>query len=158
MAMKNIGTVLSKKEIGKAVVVEISPYAAEPVSGSRHTGFFSDIGECAVTVVAIQCIADRNTSIVEITSVDEINILPAVTIEIANADAWTKLLAINRDALFPLKCTNVIPAAAVTFVNSIGPRCESCAASSEMKLELVTIKTSRRVRTKRWLPGQGRWG
>ncbi len=103
IAIQNIATILSNKEIGKAVVVEISPYAAEPVSGSRHTGFFSDIGECAVTVVAIQCIADRNTSIVEITSVDEINILPAVTIEIANADAWTKLLAINRDALIPFK-------------------------------------------------------
>src|SRR4029077_2792080 len=57
----------------------------------------------AVMVVAIQRIVDRNTSMVEITSIDEINILPAVAIEIGDADSRTKLLAINRDALIPFK-------------------------------------------------------
>src|ERR1700730_5072751 len=74
IAIQNIAIVLSHKEVGKAVVVEISPYATKPVSGSRHTGFFCDVGECAVPVVAIQFIADGNTSVVEIATIDEINI------------------------------------------------------------------------------------
>src|ERR1700736_5817679 len=103
VAIQNIATILSHKKVGKPVVVEISPYATESVSGSRHTGFFSDIGGCAVPVVAVQLVADGNASIVEITPIDEINILPAVTIEIGDADSRTKLLAINRDALIPFK-------------------------------------------------------
>src|SRR6266853_5892496 len=103
VAIQNISTILSHKKIGEAVVVEISPYATEPVSGSWHAGLFSDVGECAVMIVAIECIPDGNTSIVEIASIDEINILPAVPIEISDADSRAKLLAINRDLLIPFK-------------------------------------------------------
>src|SRR2546421_11531693 len=77
VAIQNITAMLSHKKIGKAVVVEVSPDATEPVSGSGNTGLFSDIGECAVMVVAIQRVADGNAPIVEIASIDEINILPA---------------------------------------------------------------------------------
>src|SRR6266852_2194977 len=62
-----------------------------------------DVSKCSVTVVAIQRIADGNSSIVEIASIDEINILPAVTIEIGDADSRTKFLTINRDALVPFE-------------------------------------------------------
>src|ERR1700730_6303805 len=103
IAIQNIAIVLSHKEVGKAVVVEISPYATKPVSGSRHTGFFCDVGECAITVVAIQCVADRNPPIVEIAAIDEITILPAIAIEVGHADSRTKLLAINRDAFISLE-------------------------------------------------------
>src|SRR2546421_6436927 len=99
IAIQNIAAILSHKKIRKAVVIEIPPHTPEPVSGSGHPGFFRDISKCAVTVVAIQRIADGNTSIIEIASIDEINILPAVAIEIADADSRTKFLAINRDAL-----------------------------------------------------------
>src|SRR4249920_3572609 len=77
IAIKNVAAVLSHKKIGKTVVVEVSPYATEPVSGSRHTGFFRNVGECTVTVVVIQRIADGNSTIVEIAPIHEINILPA---------------------------------------------------------------------------------
>src|ERR1700680_3384154 len=103
ISIQNIATILSHKKIGIAVIVEISPHATEPVSGSGDAGLFSDIGERTVTVVAIECIAYRNPSIVEITSIDEINILPAIAIEVGDADSRTKLLAINRNPFIPFE-------------------------------------------------------
>src|SRR5258708_5841943 len=58
--------------------------------------------------------------------------------------------------LFPLKCTNLMPAASVTFVNSMRLGRASCAESSEIMHGLLTIKISRRVRTKYLLTGHDR--
>src|SRR5258708_6565802 len=103
IAVKTSSAISSHKEIGNAVVVEITPDASKPVPGSRYSGLFSDVGECAVAVVAIQRVADRNAPIVKITPIDEINILPAVSIEVCYADSRTKLLAIDRDAFIAFK-------------------------------------------------------
>src|SRR6266852_6336911 len=96
IAIQNIAAILRHKEIGKAVVIEISPHATEPVSGSRHACLFRNVGEGAVSVVVIERVADGNPAIVEIAPVHKINVLPAVAVEIGDANSRTKLLAINR--------------------------------------------------------------
>jgi hypothetical protein len=67
------------------------------------SGFIRDIGESTICVVAVECIADRNTAIVQIAPIDHINVLPAVRVKVGNAGPRAKLFAVNRDAIVALK-------------------------------------------------------
>src|SRR5207248_6226282 len=50
--------------------------------------------------------------------------------------------------LLPLKWTNLMPAAAVTFVNSIGTGCELCAYKRAIHLGSLKINVSKNARKK----------
>src|SRR5260370_14513891 len=94
---------LSDKEIGETVVVKISPYAAQSVACTGDARFFRYVSKGAIVVVAIKGIRNRNAAAVEVSSIDEINVLPAIPIEIGNADSRTKFLPVNRDAIVPFE-------------------------------------------------------
>lgn len=103
IVVQDILAILSDKEIREPIIVKISPYAAQSVARSGHTGFFRYVGKGTVVVIAIKGICNRNAAVVEISSIDEINILPAIPIEIGNAHSGTKFLPINRDAIVPFE-------------------------------------------------------
>src|SRR5262252_9474669 len=92
-----------------AVIIEIPPYATESVSGAGHTGLLRHVSKRTVTVIPIQTIGDRNATIVKISSVDEINILPAIAVEIGNAHPRTELLAIDRNAFVSFEMLELDP-------------------------------------------------
>src|SRR5437588_7907391 len=58
--------------------------------------------------------------------------------------------------LFPLKCLNLIPAAAVTFANSTGTACEFCAFGFKTKIEQTPVNENASTRTKSTILGQDR--
>src|ERR1700756_4351510 len=103
VVVQDILAILSDKEVGETVVVKIPPYAAQSVASSGHAGFFRYVSKGAVAVIAIKRIRNRNAAAVEVSSIDEINVLPAVPIEIGNAHSRTKFLPVNRDAIVPFE-------------------------------------------------------
>src|SRR5579864_4629583 len=103
VVVQDILAVLSDKEIGETVVVKISPYATQSVACSGHAGFFRYVGKRSVMVIVVKGIRNRNAATVEVSSIDEINILPAIPIEIRNAHSRTKFLPVNRDAIVPFE-------------------------------------------------------
>src|SRR3989442_8778418 len=58
--------------------------------------------------------------------------------------------------LLPLKWTNLMPAAAVTFMNSIAG-CELCACRRATESGSLTIRASKKAREKTLLAEQRRW-
>src|SRR5207249_8579067 len=127
VVIQNIASILGHEKIVKSVVVVIAPDTAHAITGSGHAGFLGDIGKSGISVVAIESIADGNAAAIKVATVDKINVLPAVAIEISNTDAGAEFLAIDRNGLIPLKWTNLMPEAAVTSVNWIEAGWEVCA-------------------------------
>jgi hypothetical protein len=73
-----------------------------PLNFETSTGdasFVSSVGENAFTVVAVERVAGFDVAAVAITSVDEINVLPAVAVKIRRANSRTELLKIDGDAV-----------------------------------------------------------
>ena len=103
VVIKNVAAILGHVQVGKSVVVVIAPDAAQAVAGAGNAGLFGDVGECAVTVITIERIADGDASVIQITAVHEVNVLPAVAVEVGHADSRTKFLAIDGDALVALE-------------------------------------------------------
>src|SRR5207249_11157801 len=75
----------------------------QSVARPCKAGYISDIGEFAVSIISVQSIASRNAAIVYIPSIDEIDVLTAVAIEIGHADSGAKFLTVNRDAIIALE-------------------------------------------------------
>src|SRR5580692_7957661 len=94
VVVQDILAILSDKEIGETVVVKISPYTAQSVARSGDAGFFRYVGKGTVVVIVVKGIRNRNAATVEVSSIDEINVLPAIPIEIGNADSRTKFLPV----------------------------------------------------------------
>src|SRR4051794_26832016 len=94
VVVQDILAKLSDKEIGEPVIVEVSPYAAQPVARSGRAGFFRYVRKGAVMVITVKGIRNRNAAAVEVSSIDEINILPAISIEIGNAYSRTEFLPV----------------------------------------------------------------
>src|SRR3954470_16289476 len=76
VVVQDVPAKLSDKEIGEPVIVKVSPYAAQSVARTGHAGSFCNVCKRAVVVISIESIHDRNATTVEVTSVDEVNILP----------------------------------------------------------------------------------
>jgi len=62
-----------------------------------------DVLERVIAVVLVQRVARNNSTFVQITTVHEIDIRVAVTIEICDANAWTEYFAINRNSIVSAK-------------------------------------------------------
>src|SRR5216683_2580028 len=78
-----------------AVIVEKSCASMKRSSRfyPRDSGFVRNIGKGAIAVVVIERIARGDATIIEITSVDKIDVLPAVSVEIRHTESGTEDLA-----------------------------------------------------------------
>ena len=103
VVIENVAPELRDVEIGKAVVVVVAPDAPQAVAGAGNAGLFGDVGEGAVAVVAIERVANGNAAVVEIASVHEVNVLPAVAVEVCHAHARPEFFAVDGDALVALE-------------------------------------------------------
>ena len=99
VVVQNVATVLGDVEIGKAVVVVVSPNTAEAKACTGNASFFRDLSEAPVAVVAVKRIAHGDAPAVKIAAIDEVNVLEAVTVEICHAETGTKHFADYRDAV-----------------------------------------------------------
>ena len=117
VVIENVASELGNEEIGETVVVVIAPNAAEAVVCAGDAGGVGDVGEGPVAIVAIEGVFDLDAAVVAVAAVDEIDVLPAVVVEIGDANAGTEFLEIDGDPWLPLKCANLIPAGAVTSTN-----------------------------------------
>jgi hypothetical protein len=92
VVVQDILAILSDKEIGETVITKISKYAAQSLARFGHNSPFRYVSKRAVMVIAVKGIHDRNAASAEVSSIDEINILPAIPIEIGDAYSGTKIL------------------------------------------------------------------
>src|ERR1043166_960212 len=81
------------------IVVVISPHATETVGVARNARFFGYVRERAIRVVAIQCVADLDATIVQVPAIDEIDILETVAVVVGNARARTGFPPDRGDAV-----------------------------------------------------------
>src|SRR5437879_13021643 len=86
VVIQNVAPILSHVKIGKTVIVIIAPDATQTVAGSENSALLRDVGECAVAVVAVKRIAHGIPTVVQITSLDEIDVLPAAPTEVTPKD------------------------------------------------------------------------
>src|SRR5438045_3239210 len=80
------------------VVVIVSPHATEAIRVARNTGLFGEVGESAVTVVAVECVPDLDAASTQIAAIHEVNILKSVAIVVCNADTRSRLLEYRGDS------------------------------------------------------------
>src|SRR5581483_1510603 len=99
IAVENVAPKLRDEQIRVAVIIVVPPYASHAIASARDTSFCRDVGEGAIAIVPIQCVAGRNSAVVKVTSVDKINVLPAVAVKVGDAYPWAELLAINRNSV-----------------------------------------------------------
>src|SRR6266851_9111676 len=99
VVVQDVSAILGHVKIGKAVVVVVAPNATETVSCAGNAGCFGNIRKGAVAIVSIERIARRNTAIVEVAPIDEVDVRETVAVEISDAHARTKYLAIDRDSV-----------------------------------------------------------
>ena len=91
VVIKNILPVLSYIKVRKAVVVVVTPDATQAISVARYPGLFRNVCKSPVAVIVVESVARRDTTLVEVTAVDKIDVLPAVAIIISHADAGARL-------------------------------------------------------------------
>ena len=99
-ASVNLGIDASNKQVRKSIVIVVAPDTSQPVTSTRHAGLLCDISECAIAIVAIKCVANRDAAVVQIASIYEVDILKTVAIKVGHADAGTKF--------FPYDCHAVV--------------------------------------------------
>ncbi len=102
--IQHVPAILGHKQVGETIVVVVAPDATETVTGPGDSSVIGHVRERTISVVAIQSVAHGDAAIVQVAAVDKINVLPAVAIEVADADAGTELLAIYGNtvvAYFP---------------------------------------------------------
>src|SRR5207245_6740206 len=102
VVIQNVAPILSHVKIGKTVIVITAPDATQTVAGSGNSGLLRDVGECAVAVVAVKRIAHGNATVVQITTIDEIDVLPAYATDISYIYSRAMYIAIARDDLITL--------------------------------------------------------
>src|SRR5262249_15979002 len=86
-------------EIGKAIVVVVAPDTAQTVAGTGHTSFFGHVGKGAIAVIVVKRVASGDAAVVEITAIYEIDVLPAITVEVGDAEAGAENLTNDGNAL-----------------------------------------------------------
>lgn len=97
--VQNVASILGHEKIWKAIIVVIAPDTTQAITRAGNAGLVRDIREHAIAIVAVQRVACRDTATVEITAIDEIDVLPAVAVEISYAKTWTEFFAVDRDAI-----------------------------------------------------------
>ncbi len=99
VAIEHVRSILHDVEVGVAVVVVVAHHAAQPIPGARNPGFVGDIRERAVAIVVVQGIARRQAAAVKVARADEIDVRPAIAVEIGHADTGAGLVHDIGDAL-----------------------------------------------------------
>src|SRR6266496_527808 len=99
VVVENISAGLRNEQIGKPVIVIVAPDAAQSVAGPGHSNFFGHVRESAVRVIVVKSIANRNSATVQVTTVDEVNILPTIAIEVTHTNSRPKFLAIDGNSI-----------------------------------------------------------
>src|SRR2546423_7404546 len=99
VVVQNVASVLRHEKIGKSVIVVIAPDTTQAIAGARNTGLVRDISERSIAIIAVQRVASHDAAIVEIAAIDEIDVLPAVAIEISYTQARTEFFAVDRDTI-----------------------------------------------------------
>src|SRR5439155_15455467 len=99
IVIENVLPELRDVKIGEPVVVIISPDTTKAVTSPGNTGLLSHVGEGAVAVVLIQRILCGDSTVIQIAAVHEINVLPAIAVEIGDTNTWPKNLADDGNAL-----------------------------------------------------------
>ena len=97
--IQHVPAILGHKQVGKTIVVVVAPDATEAVTGPGHSSVIGHVRESTIAVIAIQSVADGDAAIVQVAAVDEINVLPAVAIEVTYADSGPKFLAVNGNPI-----------------------------------------------------------
>src|SRR5208337_1825284 len=84
-----------------AVVIEKSGAGMEPGSRfhARDPGFIGDVGESAVAIIAVERVLDLDATVVKITGIHEIDVLPAVAVEVRDTHAGAEFLEIDGDSV-----------------------------------------------------------
>src|SRR5450755_1434773 len=90
-----------------AVVVIVAPDAAESVIISGNTGLVCHVAERPVRIVAIKSIASVDAPSVSIAPVYEVDVLPAVVIEIGNTHSGTGFFKNGGDTLVALEVSEL---------------------------------------------------
>src|SRR5206468_2381850 len=82
------------KEIWPAIVVVIAHRDAHAEGAARHSRLLRDVGKSSITVVLVECIAQRFGRVVEIgrAAIDQIEIHPAVVVVVQKRDTGTERL------------------------------------------------------------------
>jgi len=99
VAVQHVSAVLGHVKIRKAVVVVVAPNATETVTCARNAGCFGNIRKGTVAIVSIKCVARGDAAIIEVPPIDEVDVRQTVAVEISDADARAKYLAIDGDSV-----------------------------------------------------------
>src|SRR5258708_1618638 len=99
VVVQNVTAILRDIEIRESIVVVISPHAAEPITRTRNSSGLRDVLKRAIAIILVKSVPCSDTAIIKITAVHEINVRVSVAIEVRYADARTKYLAVDRNAL-----------------------------------------------------------
>src|SRR5712671_3150691 len=99
IAIQHVATILRHVQVRETVVVVVAPRAAEAITGTGDCRRLRDVLERAIAVVLVKRVARNNSTLVQVTTVHEINVRIAVAIEICDANAWTEYLSINRNSI-----------------------------------------------------------
>src|SRR5260370_20658121 len=107
VVVQNVAPVLGDVEIREAIVVVVSPHAAQAITRTRNASGLRDVSESAITIILVKSVAHRDPTIVKVTAVHEINGWVSVTIEIRDAHARTEQLPVNGNAIVAPKMDKV---------------------------------------------------
>src|SRR5574341_2071428 len=80
VAIQNVLAVLAYIQVGVTVVVVVAPDTAQAVGIAGRRSILRHITECAVSIVAVERVANLDAALVEVAAIDEIDVLPAVAV------------------------------------------------------------------------------
>jgi hypothetical protein len=103
IVVQDVASILRHEKIGKAVVIVVAPDTTQAVTRTRNSSLVGHIGESAIAIIAVQRVAYRDAAVVEIAAIDEIDVLPAIAVEICYAQTRTDSSRLMEIPLFPLK-------------------------------------------------------
>ena len=89
VVIQNAVAVLRDVHVGKAIAVVVADRHALPIAARRDPGFFGNVGESSVAIVAVESIAQRRIGVEEVTlaAVDQVNVHPAIVVVVKESAA-----------------------------------------------------------------------
>ena len=101
--IENVFSELRHKQIWKAVVVVVSPDAAQPEPRSGHSGFVGHVGKRAVAIVLVERIANIDSASIPVARIHKVDVGPSIAVKIRNANTRPELLQVDGHALVSLE-------------------------------------------------------
>ncbi len=103
VVVENVFSELRHKQIWKAIVVVVSPNAAEPESRSGHSSFVGHVRKRAVAIVVIKRIANIDSTSIPVARIHKVDVGPSIAVIIRHANARPELLQVDGHALVSLE-------------------------------------------------------